>query len=242
MPPFIRFPPAKPTCYSGTMRLYATPILYFILILLSPKHSFCGVDSFFATGISFFRTADLAATADDLGSRSLSPAADSDFLLSFGNRDGLSYLGGFGFLWSRRTEKPDDISFTPDEGRARFQLLGFPFSLGVVNRFGEEGNRGWAGGVLAHYYFIQISVDNPNSAEGDPRYFRLQEDNRAERDAQGPGLTAFAVYEFPIFLGRFGMGVKGRWTSLEVKEINGMSTPEVDLSGITLFLSIALVD
>ncbi len=200
------------------------------------------MDSYFASGISFFRPGDFSATADDLGTRSLSPAIDSDFLLSFGDRNGLAYMGGFGFFWSRRTEKSDNIPFTSDQGKAQFQLLGFPFSAGFVRRFGAEGERGWAAGALAHYYFIQISVENPNSAEGDPVYFRLQEDNRAERDAQGPGVSAFALYEFPFFLGRFGAGVKGRWTSLEVKEINGMSTPEISLSGISLFLSIALVD
>lgn len=211
-------------------------------ILCIPDPSPAAVDSYFVSGLSFFDTADLAHTASDLNTRSLSPAWDNDFLLSFGAGEGLAVLGGFGLLWSRRTERSDNIPFAPDQGRSRLQLLGFPFSAGVVKRFSPPDRRGWVAGGLAHYYFLQLTVENPNSAEGDPRYFRLAEDDKADRDGQGPGITAFAAYEIPFFLGRLGAGVKARWTSISIDPVDGMSTPDVDLSAITLFLSVALAD
>ncbi len=217
-------------------------IIIFILILSFPVVSRCGLDSYYASGVSFFRTADLGSVTDELDTRSLSPGLDSDFLLSFGKPGGSAYLAGFGFIWSKRTERPDDIPFSSENAKASIQVFALPITAGYVKRFSEPGRRGWAAGGLVHYYIVKANVDFPNPEEGDPSYFRIRSDNSAERDAKGPGVSAFAAYEYPFFLGRFGIGIKGRWTSLQTETIDGIGTPEIDLSGVTLYLSIALVD
>jgi hypothetical protein len=86
---------------------------------------------------------------------------------------------------------------------------------------------------------VKFSVD-ADPARGDPSWFSLDASGRGERDGEGPALSAFVMYEIPFFLGRAGIGVKGRWAALRITDEPGLSTPEANLSAVTFFLSAAL--
>ncbi len=210
-----------------------------LAIALFPA-SALSVDSYFTPGISFFPSGDLSQTADDLGTRDPSPAFDGDFLLSFRRGTRNSFLAGFGLVLSKRTEMGSDVPFAPAETKAKLQLFSFSFTTGWTKRFAPPDRKGWAAGLFAHYYLVKASVENPTSAEGDPQYFRLRADDTAERNGGGPGVSLFGAYEYPFFLGRIGIGVKARWTAIQVDEIDGLGTPDIDLSGATLFISVLL--
>lgn len=213
---------------------------FLLLSILLSIASFASgeVNSYYMGGVSFFNTGDLNATTDEIDAGDLSPGLDGDFLVSFRDSKRTSVLAGFGILWSQRTEKENDIPFEGPGDRARIELLGFPFTIGFARRNPENGSGGLVWGALAHYYLMKVSVEDQ---EGDVLSggFRIGGDGMAERDAAGPGVSLFAAYEIPFFLGRIGAGMKGRWTDIRAEEKDNLGTPEFQLSGITLFLSIA---
>jgi hypothetical protein len=197
------------------------------------------VNSLFLGGASFFDTGDLDRTAADIRTGTLSPGFDGDFLLTFRDAKKTSVLAGFGIFWSRRTEAEDEIPFDAPDRLSRFEAMGFPFSAGFAVRNPERRGRGWAWGVLAHYTFLKLSVD-ADPARGDPSGFLLDASGRGERDAEGPALSVFAIYEIPFFMGRIGAGAKVRYAALATEEKPGLGTPDFNFSGVTFFLSAAL--
>lgn len=197
------------------------------------------VNSLFLSGLSFFETGDLDESVQDLRTGDLSPGFDGDFLLTFRDSHKTSILAGFGIFWSRRTEDTGDIPFEePTEG-SRIEMLGFPLTVGFARRDPARTGPGWFYGAMAHYYFLSTSV-RADPGLGEVRGFPVGPDGEGERGADGPGVSVFAGYEIPFFLGYAGVGVKGRWTSLSVDEKPGLGTPEYNISGVTLFLSAAL--
>ncbi|RPJ43849.1 MAG: hypothetical protein EHM19_07885 [Candidatus Latescibacterota bacterium] len=209
------------------------------ILLVASAAALADVNSLFLNGLAFFDTGDLEKTSRDVHAGNLSPAFDGDFLLSFRDKKKTSVLAGFGILWSRRTEKDDEIPFEAPERMARVEALGFPFALGFARKEAAMDRRGLSWGALAQYYFVKFTVD-ADPARGDPAGFSLDASGRGERDGEGPALSAFAIYDFPFFLGRAGVGVKARWAGVAIQKEPGLSTPEVDLTGVTLFASIAL--
>lgn len=207
------------------------------LLLLLPTASAAGVNSLFVNGLSFFDTGDFDRTASDLRADDLSPGYDGDYLLTLRDSKRTSVLAGFGIFWSRRTEKDDDIPFQEETARGGIETIAFPFSVGFARRDPANAGRGWMWGALAHYYFVKVSVDAPPGQE--PAWFRVSGEE-GERSGAGPALSAFAAYEVPFFLGRVGIGAKGRLAFVEIDEERGLGTPEIDLTGVTLFLSAAL--
>jgi len=197
------------------------------------------VNSLFLSGLSFFQTGDLDQSAEDLRTGDLSPGFDGDFLLTFRDSHRTSVLVGFGIFWSRRTEETGDIPFETPPEPSRIEMLGFPFTVGFARRDPERQGPGWFYGALAHYYFLNTTVE-ADPGLGDISGFNVGLDGEDQRGADGPGVSAFLGYEIPFFLGYFGVGVKGRWTSISVDEKRGTRTPEYDISGLTLFLSAAL--
>jgi len=218
------------------MRSIAPAILF---LFFSPLAVRGEVNSLFLGGVSFFDTGNLDRTAADIRTGTLSPGFDGDFLLTFRDAKRTSVLAGFGIFWSRRTEAKDEIPFEAPDRLSRFEAFGFPFSAGFAVRDPERTGRGWAWGVLAHYTFLKISVD-ADPARGDPSGFLLDASGRGERDAEGPALSVFAVYEIPFFMGRIGAGAKIRYAAIATEEKAGLGTPDFNLSGVTLFLSAAL--
>lgn len=217
----------------GHLALIAPTLLLFLIA--APAAA--SVNSLFTNGLTFFDTGDFDQTAEDLGADDLSPGYDGDYLLTFRDTKKTTVLAGFGVFWSRRTDKRRDIPFEEAGPKGRIQTIGFPFTLGFGRRDPANAGRGWFWGVLAHYYFLKVSVDAPDGQE--PSYFRVSGDE-GERDAEGPALSAFVAYEVPFFLGRVGAGVKGRVASIAVSDEPGLAKPEIDLTGVTLFLSVAL--
>ena len=88
---------------------------------------------------------------------------------------------------------------------------------------------------------MKATVTNPVVGEPDPPYFRTR-GGAGDRDARGPGISAFGTYEWPLFLGRIGLGVKLRWADLKVSDVEGLITPEINLTSLTFFLSVLLID
>lgn len=211
-----------------------------LLLLLSfALPAAAGVNSLFINGLSFYDTGDFDRSAEDIRAADLSPAYDGDFLLTFRDSKRTSVLAGFGIFWSRRTEDVKDLPFSSPTDKSTIEVIGFPFTVGFARRGSENGGRGWMGGAMAHYYLLKVSV-NANPGLGYPAGFSLNMNGEGERDGGGPGLSAFAAYEVPFFLGRIGAGVKGRWTSITIGEKAGLDTPGIDLTGVSLFLSVAL--
>ena len=198
-----------------------------------------GAGSLFLGGLSFFDAGDLDRTSEDIRAGSLSPGFDGDFLLSFRDAKRTSVLAGFGIFWSARTERDEEIPFSAPEEEARLEAFAFPFTAGFVRRPPPDRSRGWAWGALAHYYFVKMTVD-ADPGLGDPSGFSLDASGRGERDGGGPGISAFAAYEIPFLLGRAGAGVKARHAPVSVNGEPGLYTPDMNLSGITVFLSVAL--
>lgn len=189
----------------------------------------------FLNGASLYDTGDLKESARDLEVTNPSLAYDGDFLLTFGDRRG-SALFGFGYFWARRTQA-DDIPFESRDPK-RLQLLGFPFTAGYVKRWERANGHYWSIGAMAQYVFVKATVENPDAV--DPSWFVLREGNTGDRDAKGPGIAVTAGYEMPFFLGLWGAGVKARWSALSVEDVRGLATPDFQISGISLYLSIAL--
>ncbi|MFH1277952.1 MAG: hypothetical protein ABIK65_06200 [Candidatus Eisenbacteria bacterium] len=208
------------------------------LLCLTPSLSGAGVNSLFLNGLTFFDTGGFDRTAADLRADDLSPGYDGDYLLTFRDSKKTSVLAGFGIFWSRRTERDDDIPFQAEGAKGRIQAIAFPFSVGFARRDPGDAGRGWMWGALAHYYYLKVSVDAPEEL-GTPAWFRLSGEE-GERDGQGPALSVFAAYEVPFFLGRAGLGVKGRIAFVAINDERGLGTPDIDLTGLTIFLSAAL--
>ncbi len=213
------------------------PLLILLAIALPAAAS---VNSLFINGLSFYDTGDFDRSAEDIRAADLSPGYDGDFLLTFRNSKRTSVLAGFGIFWSRRTEDVKDIPFSAPTEKSTIEAIGFPFTVGFACRDPENrGRRGWVWGAMAHYYLIKVSV-NADPGLGYPSWFSLNESGEGARDGAGPGLSAFAAYEVPFFLGRIGAGIKARWTSLAIDEEAGIDTPGFDLTGVSIFLSLAL--
>ncbi|NNE10150.1 MAG: hypothetical protein HKN20_16445 [Gemmatimonadetes bacterium] len=189
----------------------------------------------FMNGGSLYDTGDFKQTANDLELTNPAIAYDGDFLLTFGDRRG-SALVGFGYFWARRTQA-DDIPFESNDPK-RLQMLGFPFTAGYMKRWERANGHYWSLGAMAQYFFMKTTAENPDAV--DPSWFILREGDTGDRDAQGPGIAVTAGYEMPFFLGLWGAGIKARWTALSVDDVRGLATPDFQISGVSVFVSVAL--
>jgi hypothetical protein len=191
-------------------------------------------------GAMFFNAGDVDRVAEELDFGSLSPGIDGGVHLEIGSpRGGLTALVGLGVFWSRRQHSDDFVSENGDvtrrEGAFRLTSIGLPVTL--VYSIPRGRARFYAGGGVG-YYAATVSAESDLSGSG---WFPGNGSaNEGSRSADGPGIHLMAGYEHPTSIGGIGAGVLLRHARFPTDAATGASDFDVDLSGISVFLSLSI--
>lgn len=192
-------------------------------------------------GAAFVAANDIDRIAGDLNFGSLSPGVDGGVLLQFGRIDhGWSGAIGLDAFWSRR--RLDDIYFPDDSGplesnRSAFTVTAIGFPASAIYSLPRMGGRVWAGAGAGYY----VATVRANTNISGSNYFPNDgTSDEGERAADGFGAHAMAGYERATRVGRIGGGVLARLARFPSDEVRGSSDFDVDLSGVTVFLSLSV--
>ncbi len=191
-------------------------------------------------GAAFFNSNDVDRVAEELDFGSLSPGIDGGVFLQIGSpRRGLSTLAGVSVFWSRRKHPDNFVSDngdrTPRDGAFRLTSLGFPVTL--VYSIPRGRARFYAGGGVG-YYAATVSAES--DLTGSSWFPSDGSTNDGSRSADGPGIHFLAGYEHPTSIGGIGAGVLLRHARFQTDPVSGASDFDVDLSGVSLFLSLSI--
>ncbi len=191
-------------------------------------------------GAAFFNSDDVDRVAEELDFGSLSPGIDGGVFLQIGPpRRGLGALAGVSVFWSRR-KHPDEFvndngERAPGDGAFRLTSIGFPVTL--VYSIPRGRARFYAGGGVG-YYAATVSAES--DLTGSTWFPSDGTANDGSRSADGPGVHFLAGYEHPTSIGGIGAGVLLRHARFKTDSASGASDFDVDLSGVSVFLSLSI--
>jgi hypothetical protein len=191
-------------------------------------------------GAAFFNSNDVDRVAEELDFGSLSPGIDGGVFLQIGPpRRGLSTLAGVSVFWSRRKHPDDFVNDSgermPGEGAFRLTSIGFPVTL--VCSIPRGRARFYAGGGVGYY---AATVTAESDLTGSSWFPSDGSTNDGSRSADGAGVHFLAGYEHPTSIGGIGAGVLLRHARFQTDSVSGASDFDVDLSGVSVFLSLSI--
>jgi hypothetical protein len=206
----------------------------------APRPAAAEIGALMTGGPTFFRATDVNRVASDLNFDSLSPGLDGGVVLRFGRLErGWSGQTGVFVFWSRRRHTEDlasiDGLLVRRETAFRLTALGFPATLVYSMR---RGGGVLYAGIGAAYYVATVTAESDVSgsnwfpSDGSPA--------SGERSADGPGAHATVGYEYLTRYGALGGGALLRGAKFPVDDARGASDFDVDLSGVSLFLSFSI--
>jgi len=194
-----------------------------------------------SVGAAFVAAKEIDRIAADLNFGSLSPGVDGGVLFQFGRLD-RGWSGAFGLdaFWSRR--RLDDIYFPDDSGpaesnRSSFSVTAIGFPASAVYSLPRMGGRISAGAGAGYYVATVRANTNLSGSNYFPNDGTADE---GERSADGLGLHATVAYERATRVGGIGGGVLMRLARFASDDVRGSSNFDVDLSGVSLFLSLSV--
>jgi hypothetical protein len=188
-------------------------------------------------GAAFVGVDDVDRIANALNFESLSPGIDGGVVIQFGSIDsGVSGEAGIDAFWSRRrTNEFYYVDGTPSGQQASFQVTALGFPAALVYSLQRGGGRISLGAGVGYYVAtVRAQADVSGS-----NYF-ASDGFEGERSADGAGLHAQIGYERPTPFGGLGGGIRVRSAKFATDEAPGAAEFEVDLTGVSVFLSLSV--
>lgn len=222
-------------------QLAAVFLLFGILVFsAAPRIDATELGAIMMAGAAFFNSNDVDRVAEELNFKSLSPGLDGGVFLQVGSaRNGWSGLGGIAVFWARRRHPTefvsDEGSITESEGAFRLTSLGIPIT--ALYSLSRGRGRFYAGAGVG-YYVATVTADS--DVTGSNWFPNDGTSSGGTRSADGPGLHLVAGYEHPTPIGGLGAGLLFRHARFPTDDVRGASNFDVDLSGVSLFVSLSV--
>ena len=192
-------------------------------------------------GAAFFNSNEVDQVAEELNFKSLSPGLDGGVFLQMGPpRQGVSFLAGIGVFWSRRKHPTDFTNEQGDvsSGEGAFRLTSLSLPITAVYSFPTGAGRFYAGGGAAYYVATVTAESDVTGSNWFPSDGTTS--RSGSRSADGPGYHLIVGYEHPSPIGGIGGGVFLRHAKFPTDPASGVSNFDVDLSGISVFISLSV--
>ena len=211
------------------------------VVALAARPARADISATMSAGPAFFDTGDVNEVARELNfDSSLSPGIEGGVQLRFGHADrGLCVQTGLGVFWSRRRHTE---SVSTEQGRlvahqSTFRVTALDMPATLMYSATRWNGRVYSGAGVA-YYVATVSVEAEVVSSG---HFSTSGSTTAgERSADGLGFHALFGYERPTSIGAIGGGVLVRSARFSTDPERGTTDFDVDLSGITLFISLSV--
>ncbi len=199
------------------------------------------VGALMSVGAAFVAADDVDRIAGDLNFGSLSPGVDGGVVVQLGEID-RGWSGAFGLdaFWSRR--RLHAVYFPDDSGPARsdrssFSVTAVGFPASAVYALPRMGGRLSAGAGIGYY---AVTVRTKTNIDGSNVFPNDGTSDEGERSADGFGLHATLAYERATRVGGIGGGVRARLARVGSNDLRGSTNFDVDLSGVSIFLSLSV--